>query len=114
MWTPLPVYGKAEGPEREWTPFSWALPAGDFAEFAKLTWPELYVHRDAVKNQPTKADPLGAQASLEIQFLSDDATFRVRLFNDWTPYMAPQAIETYLYVQWPETFRRGSNGQPPD
>lgn len=106
--------GQRPADKRKWFPMSWALSNHDWSEYIKKTWPQVYVNGDAVKNNPTKADPLGARSSLVFDFNSDDFKFRICLFEEWSPWLTPDAVEAYLYVQWPEYFRRGSNGQAPE
>jgi hypothetical protein len=101
-------------PERNWFPLSWCLSSHDWLEYTKSTWPHVYVHAKAVKNNPEKVGPMGTRASIGFEYESSDVTFRVRLFEEWSPWLTPDAVEAYLYIHWPEYFRRGSNGQAPE
>lgn len=109
---PTPLELAAVMPEN-WVPLSWRLNT-DWADWAKQTWPTLYINQSKVVNAVSRTDPLGALPALVFDHDSDNHTVKITLHGESSPWLEPQALETYALIQWPDTFRRGKNGQAPE
>lgn len=94
----------------KWQPLHSAFP-GDTAQVLKYLLPNTLVNATAVANAPTHDDPLGAKSKLTVTYrpsLSGAPRLQFKVFDRHTPELEPEAMEVYLYVEWPEIFRRAT------
>jgi len=94
----------------KWQPLYAAFP-GDTAQVLRHLLPNALVNATAVMNQPSANDPLGSKPKLVVKYrpsLSGAPKLQFEVFDVVTPELEPEAMELYLYVEWPEIFRRAS------
>jgi len=92
----------------KWQPLHSAFP-GDTAQVLKYLLPNVLVNAEAILNVPTAADPLGSQSKVQVRYrpnLDGAPLLQLWVFDRWTPELEPEAMEVYLYVEWPNLFRR--------
>lgn len=81
----------------------------DVAEVIKVLLPRVQVDARAIRNRPSPVDPLGATPRVTFGYtagLDGPPDVSLSVDGEETPAMKPDALELYLYVQWPELFRR--------
>lgn len=96
----------------EFMPFTWCF-KGDMADFVKSVLPFLWVHARKAQNVPTAADPLGTKSPIVLAYDSNYHTLQLQVFDESSPWLLPEALEGYALIQWPDLFRRSTDGTAP-
>lgn len=95
-----------------WVPFAQAFKDPSMVRLLRILTPNLLVDADAIKNQPTATDPLGAKSPLVLEIRNEHGmgnfSLSVSLFGEQSPYLDGITMEVYLSVEYPAVFRRSS------
>lgn len=76
--------------------------------------PDLYVDTAQLRVRPTHQDPLGTKSRLQAAWYWDVSShmtlISVSVDGVSSPYMAPQALQVWLCVEYPGVFKVGDSG----
>lgn len=91
-------------------PLHWAFDP-DVGKLVESWFPGMGVNAQAIRNEPSHADPLGARPPLSVAWCTTGSgrvtEVQFALRGRETPWLEPAAMRVYLCVEWPHVFTAG-------